>query len=227
MSSVLACGATVRYAQRPSAGVRVHEPLGAARRRRVGEPSRRREPAGDRPRVRAMERQVAVRGAREPERHLPAGGKPDAVDVARVLVRVHPAADPDRLLRDGGQRRCLAEVAVAVRVDLLDVVVRLVRILDRRRERERRLDVQHPEARRRVASRLIDVARRAAEDLGELSSVELGAGRPDPGGRARDEGRGEARPGGWPPVLADRARDEDRVTGRRDVDIRRSGSRTP
>ena len=81
------------------------------------------------------------------------GGEPDAVDVARVLVRVDPAADPDGLLRDRGERRCLAEVAVAVRIDLLDVVVRLVRIPDRRRQRKRRLDVQHPEARGGVPSR--------------------------------------------------------------------------
>ena len=52
--------------------------------------------------------------------------------------------------------------------------------------------------------------------------VELGSGRPDPGGRAGDERRREARAGARPPVLAERAGDGDVGARRCEVDVRRA-----
>ena len=77
------------------------------------------------------------------------------------------AARRDDVVSAGASR----EVPVAVRIDLVDVVVRLVRVADRRGERERGADVEHPEARRRVASRRPEVSRGAPEDLGHLAGA--------------------------------------------------------
>ena len=169
-----------------------------------------------------MEREILVGGTGHLEGHVPPGRQPDAEDVARILVRVDASDDSGPLLGLRRQRCGVREVAVAVRGDLLDVVVRLERIADRGRCCDRGGEVQHPEACRGIASRLVDVARGAAKDLCHLSRVEVGPHCPEPCRGARDERGREARPGRRPPVLAERARDEDAVAGRCDVDVRRA-----
>ena len=162
----------------------------------------------------------SVRAGAERRGDRPAGGQPDAEDVARILVGVEPACDARGETRRGRERRLLREVPVAVRIDLVDVVVRLVRIADRRRVARARPRRSASRSRRRCRV----PARRCPSPSGASTSatwpaVELRTRRPDPGCRARRPcGDEKLVPDDGVPVLAERARDDDVVAGRGEVD---------
>ncbi len=72
-----------------------------------------------------------------------------------------------------------------MRLDLVDVVVRLERVADRRPRRRARPGRRGCRSPTSVEARGADVPRRAAHELGDLRVVELGPRRPDPGRRRR------------------------------------------
>ena len=88
-------------------------------------------------------------------------GQPDPVHVAGIFGRVDAANCAIGSLRSAREGRS-AVVALATRGDVIDVVVGLALILDRRRQGECRRHVEKPEPARRVAAGRADVGRGAA-----------------------------------------------------------------
>jgi hypothetical protein len=116
---------------------------------------------------------------------------PDSIDILGILRHVEARDDsrpPTARRRERGVR-ALEELAGD---DLVDVLVRLVRIDGRRGGRECGGDVQDAPAGVLVEAGCVDVGRRPAHEVEQLRHVQLGPPRPHPCGRARDERRREA-----------------------------------